>query len=365
MSPKDSLLSITKPSCSGHLSAKEILQGLPISPIKRVMIMEDKEYEEFVGEWLYSCVKKEYFDIFHIGGPGDGGRDFAAYVDSEGIQWDNYQCKHYKKPLSSSDILPEIGKLLYNCFIKRYSYPRTYFFVVIEVSSNSLDLLKNPIRLKEELINRWKDTSEKKITTSKRIELTPELRAFIDQCDFSIFRIITAEKIIDQLHQTVYYAPRFGGGLKVKPRETVIVSKMIKKSEQIYIKKLFNAYSEDENKQISHKDDLKKNEKLLRHLNRQREIYYSAEMLKQFSRDNLPPGSTAFEELKEGIYYSIVPVIESHHCSCKSKIDSTLTVASQIPFEGNALKDELLPQDKQGICHHLANERDDIIWTTK
>ncbi len=327
--------------------------------------MEAKEYEDFIGEWLYGCVKEEYSEIFHIGGSGDGGRDFAAYVDIEGNEWNNYQCKHYKNPLSIRDILIEIGKLSYYCLNKRYTWPRNYFFVAIEVSSTSLDLLKNPEGLKEELINRWNRTCEKQITTSKRIELTQELRTFIDQCDFSIFHIITAEMIIDQHIKTVYHAPRFGGGLRVKPREAPIVSPKIKENERAYITKLFDAYSEDENEPISSKEDLKKNKNLFQHFNRQRENYYSAEMLKQFSRDNLPPESTVFEELKEDIYYGIIPVVENHHSSCKCRIDNTLIEASKIPIDGNALKDELRVKDKQGLCHHLANERDDIIWTTK
>ena len=355
---------ITTPSAGKTLSADKILYGIPISPINRVRVMSDKEYEDFIGEWLWGCVMDNYIQIFHLGGAGDLGRDFAAHVTDNGEVWDNYQCKHYKKPLSPSAIIKEVAKLVFHCFKGRYPWPRKYYFVSPEISSSSYDLLKDTKKIKNRLLSDW-DTSSKGISVSESTELSSSIQEFIEKADFSIFGSIPAEEIINQHRQTVYYAPRFGGGLQTRPRDKPKVSVEIQQQEQIYTKKLFDAYSADGGTPIISRNDLKGCPDLIEHFNRQREDYYEAETLKQFSRENLPPGSEVFEELKEDIYHGIMPAIEGEYSSCRGRLNAALLAASQTAVEGNVLRGNIRVQDKKGVCHHLANDKDDIRWTNK
>ena len=45
--------------------------------------MGEDEFERVVGEWAYSCLRKEkkYSNVALLGGSGDSGRDLVAYID--------------------------------------------------------------------------------------------------------------------------------------------------------------------------------------------------------------------------------------------------------------------------------------------
>ena len=79
--------------------------GLWIDPIKRLTTFSEDEFENFTLEWVNGYLKKKsgYIEIQQRGGSGDKGRDIVAWLDPAGTvprRWDNYQCKHYKSPLS-------------------------------------------------------------------------------------------------------------------------------------------------------------------------------------------------------------------------------------------------------------------------
>ena len=90
---------------------------------------------------------------------------------------------------------------------------------------------------------------------------------------------------------------------------------------------------------------------------RQRNNFYHADSLEQFSRDALPPGNLAFKELKEEVLEQIIEVCESDlHKDGVEKMDATIQMAKTGTYTRNPLSGELKSQDKSGICHHLSNE---------
>src|SRR5690625_6684488 len=78
--------------------------------------------------------------------------------------------------------------------------------------------------------------------------------------------------------------------------------KKIYKSEIRYIEQLFEAYSESRGEILTDIADL--DDSLKEDFNRQRERYYHAESLRNFARDNVPPGT--FDNLKDEIYHGVV-----------------------------------------------------------
>ena len=46
--------------------------------------------------------------------------DVIGIVEEDGAVWDNYQCKHYEKPLTPSDVWVELGKLCYYTMVGEY-----------------------------------------------------------------------------------------------------------------------------------------------------------------------------------------------------------------------------------------------------
>jgi hypothetical protein len=81
-----------------------------------------------------------------------------------------------------------------------------------------------------------------------------------------------------------------------------------------------------------------------------------AETLAQFSRDNIASEFDAFEELKDDVFEQVVDVCNLEYIDGYKRLIATTNSAKSASFNSNALFPELKPQDKTGICHHLANE---------
>ena len=101
---------IESPKGNNRLTNNEILQGEPISPIDRLKLMDEDTFEDFITEWTY-YLNNKYVRVKQRRGPGDKGRDVVG-VYKNGAE-DIYQCKHYKEPLTPSQIWIEFGKLCY------------------------------------------------------------------------------------------------------------------------------------------------------------------------------------------------------------------------------------------------------------
>jgi hypothetical protein len=97
--------------------------------------------------------------------------------------------------------------------------------------------------------------------------------------------------------------------------------------------------------------------------NRHRERYYSAESLRIFVRETLPDESS-FNKLKREIYDGIIDVIEKDHSNGKNRLSNVMIQASQLSIQDNVLiaNSYVSVCDKQGLCHHLANEKSDVKW---
>ena len=147
---------ITKPNYKIDLSNIRILSK-SITPLKLLKIISETEFEEIIHEWVFGYLKKKYEKVCNLGGPGDKGRDVAAYYDYKKNVWDNYQCKHYDHKLRPSDIWVEIGKLCYNCYSGNLTIPKKYFFISpLGVGSKVHDLLKQPEQLRKGLEDLFK-----------------------------------------------------------------------------------------------------------------------------------------------------------------------------------------------------------------
>ena len=92
------------------------------------------------------------------------------------------------------------------------------------------------------------------------------------------------------------------------------------------------------------------------HFDLQRKNFYSVETLKQFERDNLPPDSNAFEDLKEEIFNAVYSKVLANYENSFKKLVSVLNHSTLLNISANPLTVTISLHDKQGICHHLVNE---------
>ena len=346
------------PTISSTIPAN-VYAGLPIPPIERIRIFSSGQWEEFVLEWA-SGLKGQYGKVERCGGAGDMGRDVIAFDKSNPSVWDNYQCKHYSSGLAPSDIWVELGKLVYYTYKQEYTYPRKYLFVAPQGAGTKLsNLFRKPNSLKAKLIENWSGHCSRGITSKAVIDLDVNLSAYLQALDFSIFEAVPPLRIIDQHAKTRWYATRFGGGLPERP---IVAQPPIKSvpREATYVRSVLDAYGEHLNLNLRTEEALDEHTEILAHFRETRRDFYSAESLRTFSRDTLPPG--AFEQLQDELHGGINDEIRADHANGYRRLLSVVKTARFLPITGHALKERLNVFDRGGICHQLANDSK-IKWT--
>lgn len=358
-----------EPDNSGYVpTAAQMHSGIPIPPVRLIEVLSPDDWERFVEEWLM-FPKKEgiYTEIRRYSGPGDLGLDVIAFTSQGRFKepWDSFQCKHYDHPLTPEDLCIEVGKIIYHSFKRtppfnqRHSVPRKHLFISPKgVGITVGRWLKDPTTFKLEVRKRWNTQCVSKLGVGISAPLEGELSDYIDNFDFSIFGDKSCVELIDEHSNTVFHAPRFGGGLP--PREKPLQPpEEPQEHESLYLRKLLEVYEEKITRPISSIAELESHPDLLKHYNRQRELFYSAEALRSFARDRTPPGT--FETLQEDIYNGVIDVCESGYPAGLERLRSTISKAADVDISGNALVGVTSVADKQGTCHQLAND-DQLIW---
>ena len=343
---------------SGHVVA-----GLPVPKTKRLELFSPDDWEAFVEEWA-SSLKTQYAFVRRFTGSGDTGIDVGAFETNDWFAgpWDNYQCKHYDHAMHPSDVWLEVGKCIYYSFVSEFTKPRAYRFVApFGVGTSLTKLLADPAKLKQGLKENWATYCASKITSTKDIPLADDLLIYVDSFPFDIFGAVSPVTLIEQHALTAFHAVRFGGGLPTRATPDSPPSD-IQLSESRYIEQLYEIYTEKAGSTVSKSTELDKHPSLKRHFLRQRERFYSAESLRNFARDSVPEGT--FEALQNEVLHGVADVCESEHGSGMDRLTETLNQAVTLSFASNPLVTAIQTQDKQGICHQLANQ-DHLVWLPK
>jgi hypothetical protein len=350
------------PAPAGAATVEQVLQGIRIPAQQQILLYSAGQWELFIQEWAHFCLKKLYKQVQRFSGAGDRGIDVAGFKDAKKLQgiWDNYQCKHYDHPLRPTDAWPELGKILWYTFNKEYKTPRQYYFVAPRgVGTKLAGYLADTAKLKEALIANWDNYVRKNITDKHEVPLEGEFRQYVEAFDFSIFDSTSPLRIVEDHRKCPYHAFRFGGGLPARPASEKPPAD-IAPEESRYVTQLFRAYSDHTKKAITGIKGLRGSKKLNDHFGRQREAFYHAESLRVFARDTVPPGT--FESLQEDIFSGVIDVHDAEHADGFIRICMVTKAAREIQLTSNALMTCAKPQDRDGICHQLANE-DRLEWT--
>jgi hypothetical protein len=336
----------------------ELRSGRAIPAIRLIQIFSPEEWEEFIAEWAWT-LKADYGLVTRCGNAGDMGCDVIASVDADqpDAVWDNFQCKHYDHPLAPSDIWVELGKLCHYTHIGSISVPRRYRFVAPRGVGTKLNrLLRQPEELRRQLIEVWPAKCEHGISNSVAIPLVGALRAHVDAFDFSIVGHVPPLQVIEQHSHSPHHRVRFGGGLPPRPDAEPPPSD-IADAESRYVRKLFDAYAEDQGQPVSGVSGLV--DRHAAHFRRQRQAFYCAESLRAFSRDTLPEG--VFERLQNQVYTGVIETHEAPHPNGLARLRETVRHATTLQLTSSPLLGRTEPIDLHGICHQLANG-DQMTW---
>lgn len=342
-------------------SAGHVLAGLPIPKVSRVQIFSPDEWEKFIEEWATS-LKPDYPMVRRFAGAGDMGIDVACFSQAVGFAapWDNFQCKRYDNPLRPSDIHVEIGKLIYYTWLKEYTVPRRYQFAASrDVGTTAGKLLLDPAKLKESVRQNWDKQCRGKITSKADVPLTDGILAYFENFDFSIFGSKSLLELISKHETTTYHAVRFGGGLPLRPISDPPPQEL-GAHEARYVRQLLKAYGESAGMQMANLKALDAHGSFRRDFARQRERFYSAEALRNFSRDTVPEGT--FDALQEEVFQGVIDVSDAPHANGFARMKATVAQAALVTSTSNPLASAMQVQDRQGMCHQLANE-DRLTWS--
>ncbi|WP_456386878.1 ABC-three component system protein [Desulfolithobacter sp.] len=343
-------------------SADTVVSGPPIAPIDRIRLFSPSAWEDFVLEWAQS-LKGQYARVERCGGAGDMGRDVIGILDETNpTVWDNYQCKHYDHPLMPSDIWLELGKLVYYTFRGEFTYTRRYYFVAPQGVGTTLGkLLSKPEELKASLIEKWESKCKNSITSTDEVPLEGALRSHLDALDFSVIGYVPPLTLLEQHRKTPWHVARFDGGLPARPT-TPEPPDTPTDLETVYLRKLFDAYADARGRPVASLDDIREDLELKGHYGDARLEFYSAESLRSFSRDTLPEGS--FEALQDEIHAGIRDIIRGDHENGYRRLLAVVQMARTLQLTAHPLIPRMHMRDRGGVCHQLANDRDDVTWVT-
>lgn len=351
------------PPATASPSADTVTSGPAIPAIERIRLFSPRQWEEFVLEWAHS-LRALYARVERCGGAGDMGRDVVATPNATDANvWENYQCKHYDHPLMPSDIWLELGKLVYYTHLGKFTVPRAYRFVAPQGAGSTLSkLFEKPEDLRSGLIKNWDAKCRPSITQTGEVPLSPELLTHLKSIDFSIFRYIPPLKLIDEHRATPWHIARFGGGLPPRP-DAATPPMEPAANEVVYLRKLFEAYSDARGNAASRFADISAEPQYSGHYSDSRFEFYSAESLRGFSRDTLPTGS--FEQLQDEIHSGIRDTLRGTHTNGFQRLLAVVASARALQLTSHPLVPRMHIRDRGGVCHQLANDRDDVQWVQR
>jgi hypothetical protein len=290
-----------------YTTSHRINFGLRITPLKLIEVFTSEQWEEFIEEWL-DLKRKIFHSVERIGGAGDMGRDVIEYIDnpkiSKNYKWNCYQCKHYRNPISPTDIYLELAKIIYYTFKGEYPVPENYYFVAPKDCGTTLSkLLNNDNELKKLLKENWKKYCESEITLKETVKLEGKLLLYFEKFNFKIFNKLKRKLIVEEHSKHPNHLIRFGGSLPDRPKLfNKDIPLAIQFTENTYVENLIKAYNSVGKDNFNNVKEL--NSFYLTHFNKAREGFHFAEQLRILYRDNLPLNT--FEEFQDEILNGIV-----------------------------------------------------------
>lgn len=322
-----------------------------------VMGYDSAEWERFVGEWMRSQ-KSKYREVKRVGGANDHGLDVVGYTDAQKLEgvWDNNQCKHYRTSIPTAEGLADVGKVVFWAMNGKFKPPRRSRFIAPKGPCGPLrTLLDNPSQLKHSILDGWDQYCSPAVTKSGA-PMTPQLRDYIEQFDFTIFGWAHIDEVLEDLKTTAHYMARFGGQLPPPPRP--VVPDDPEPHESKYIGQLLAVYSENLGKPVACHRDLPVDHAVTKDFRLQRERFFEMQFFEHHYRDQTPPDTIA--DFVDEIYDVVQSICASDFPKQFDRLNETMGRVALFKTK-NMLETQAKPRVKQGACHYLANS-DRIKW---
>lgn len=327
--------------------------GPPVPPEHRVYFYDPDQWEQFILEWVHA-LHSDYVQVKRIGGSGDQGIDVAGFLTSDNFEgdWDCYQAKHYVGALAPATAYAEMLKMFGHVTMGHYILPRNYYFVAPRGAGSTLNrLISHPTEFKEKFLTAISDGTP--LVGSIAEDTLTAVRELAAATDFSMFAATQLTELLTGHAKTRYHAFRFGtalpqrGPVDAPPAE-------LESSEARYVEELLRLYREATGSTVMSVADLQHHTDHSNHFRRQRRAFYSAEALRMYARDSVPPGT--FDRLVDHIHDGVIEVAEADYPTGRERLTAVLTQATNVQLDSQRLVEMTGPEDRRGVCHHLAND---------
>lgn len=362
---------IDKPDCKHGLIGTALFKERRLD--KDILkTMDEDTFEELVTSWAYWCLKigekTKYEDVLRLGGSGDGGVDVIAYYDMAKRDCDIYQCKHYDHPVGRIDVIAEFGKFLYHVSTGDICAPRTYYLVTPQGISGPFNkIYSDSSKLKDEIKNSWdKDISEK-IVAKKKIVLEGKLADFVDEFDYTKFKLVSPDWLIKEVHQKEnrhVYFQYFGFRKEDLERIDLKTPEKHDEYEKKYIQYLVDAYNDFKGCDDLTPDNVGLSE-FAKHLEMSRDEFWMAESVRKMSEENCPGDTDEFAELERDMLHHVIDTYEDDYSNALDRVKAVTKQSTSMPKKENRIiSGELGPGELKGVCFQLSNE-DELVWKKK
>lgn len=362
---------LKKPSCKLGLKGAALFNEHRID--KDILkAMDEDTYEELVTSWAYWCLKegkeKKYEDVFRIGGSGDGGVDVIAYYDIAKRDCDIYQCKHYNHPVNRGDVIAELGKFLYHVHIGVVNNPRCYYLMAPQGLSGPFQkIYASPDTLRSIMKSSWDKDISDSIEAGKSIKLEGDFNTFIDEFDFKKFKLISPDKLINDIHHEsnrhiyfLYFGVR---------KDDIVRINLEKPSthqdyESNYIRHLIDAYNDVEGVSDVTPENVSETD-FARHFDFSRDEFWLAESVRKMSEENSPGDTDEFKELEKDMLHHVIDTRDEDYKDAYERVKAVTKQATTMPKKENRIiSGELSSGELKGVCFQLSNENE-LIWKDK
>lgn len=354
-------------SAGAELEDFEMPSAVAMAPSATVLLeaahvihfMSSDDWEQFILEYVLGMqIESAYVQVKRLGGTGDLGIDIAAFKSVNGLEgpWDCYQCKHYSRALTEADIWPELLKLFGHVARGHYLMPDRYLFLAPKGCGTSLNrLLSSPSKLKANFQTWLQPSATFKLLAP---DVQVKVNELVEVTDFNMFSAVQLHEVVATHKRTAYHSSRFGAPLPTRP-PTAPPPEYLVDNEARYIEQLIDVYREEYLEEgLDAKVIASGSHPAGAHFQRQRVAFYSAESLRVFARDSVPPGT--FEVLQGEIHSAVIDIADAAHPTGRARLDAVLHCARTVPINHVLMQVSRL-DDKSGICHQLANE-DKLLW---
>jgi hypothetical protein len=342
------------------LTPGEALSGTLLTPGQRIRVLDPSTWEDVVQEWV-RLIGPQYVRVTRLGGANDHGVDVAGFNTDSGFEgdWHCFQCKHYASPISPSVAFEEMLKIFEGVVGRHFVLPSKYRFVAPRGASTTLQMQLNaPSVLKQAFIDYVNNAKGYAAGLRKENpELVLKILRVAEDVDFAIFNVEEIDEFVRVLRNSPYFVQWFGGGLPARPPADAPPSNMAS-HEARYISHLVEVYKEVDSS-IETIDAAFAHAVLGEHMRRQRVAFYSAESLRVFARDSVPPGT--FESLQDDFYEGLIETHQAQFQRGYDRLSAVLAAALSLQVSANALINVTDSLDRRGICHQLAND-DRLRW---